>query len=158
MTVETWKDAFGNEQVFRSPTITIPAPKVIVLKEYVSVSNDPKPTRRAFLLRDRYCCQYCGERFAASELTFDHLIPREKGGKTEWTNIVMACEPCNSRKANKMPQSHGRKGKKGTGLRPLKMPYQPTNMELLKAGLEFLPKQIKEDYGSYLYWELPLDP
>lgn len=152
--VETWKDALGNEAVFRSPSTIIPAPKVIVLREYVPVNNDPKPTRRSFLLRDRYCCQYCGKRFSSAELTFDHLIPKSKGGKTNLENVVMACEPCNSKKADKMPNLSGRKL---SGLRPLKMPKKPTNAELLKAGLDFLPDQLKETWGDYLYWTVELD-
>jgi 5-methylcytosine-specific restriction endonuclease McrA len=151
--VETWQDAF-----FRSPSMTIPAPKVVVLNQYATVSSDPKFTRRSLLLRDRYRCQYCGERFSSKELTFDHVIPKDKGGKTEWTNIVMACSPCNARKANKMPDYSGKKGARGNGLRPLKVPVRPTNTELLKVGLEFLPDDIKEDFGSWLYWNVPLDP
>lgn len=156
--VDTWKDAFGNDLVFRSPSTTVPAPKVMVLNQYVSVASVPKFSRRSILLRDRYCCQYCGERFPANELTFDHVIPRDKGGKTTWENIVMACSPCNSRKANKMPEFSGPKGPRGNGLRPLKMPMRPTNAELIRIGLEFLPASIKEDYGSWLYWTVELDP
>jgi 5-methylcytosine-specific restriction endonuclease McrA len=156
--VETWKDAFGEEVLFRSPSTTIPAPKVVVLNEYVCIHNEPKFSRRSILLRDRYCCQYCGKRFQASELTFDHLIPKSRGGKTEWTNIVMACGDCNAKKADQMPDFSGRKGtRKGNGLRPLKMPHRPTNAELLKAGLDFLSDQIREDFGSWLYWSVELD-
>lgn len=153
--VETWKNTFGEEVLFRSPSVVIPAPKVIVLREYACVNSDPKPTRRNFLLRDRFCCQYCGKRFTSHELTFDHLIPRSRGGKTTWDNVVMACEPCNSKKANKMPNLSGRKL---SGLRPLKMPRKPTNHELQKVGMEFLSDQIKEDFGSWLYWSVELDP
>jgi 5-methylcytosine-specific restriction endonuclease McrA len=152
--VETWKDAFGNDVLFHSPSIAMPAPKVIVLRDYVPISNDPKPTRRSFLLRDRFTCQYCGKRFSGSELTFDHLIPRSKGGKTTWENVVMACASCNSKKADRMPNLSGRKL---SGLRPLKMPKKPTNAALLKAGLEFLPDQFKETWGDWLYWSVPLD-
>src|SRR5678815_3369509 len=131
-TVETWKDAYGNDRLCRSPSVTIPAPKVVVLKRYIDISSEPKFSRRSVLLRDRFCCQYCGRKFTHSkDLTFDHVVPRSQGGRTVWSNIVMACEPCNSRKSNKMPQYSGRKGKKGNGLRPLKEPYQPTNAELL---------------------------
>ena len=58
-------------------------------------------------LRDKFRCQYCGERFRMSQLNYDHVIPRSQGGKTVWDNIVMACmgpEGCNSRKANRTPQ------------------------------------------------------
>jgi 5-methylcytosine-specific restriction endonuclease McrA len=156
--VDTWKDAFGNEAVFRSPSITVPAPKVVVLNEYVCVSSEPKFSRRAILLRDRHSCQFCGKKFPANELTFDHLIPRSAGGKTCWDNIVSACTECNARKANKMPEFSGKKGTRGTGLRPLKMPKRPTNAELLASGLESLPDHIREDFGSYLYWNVELEP
>lgn len=154
--VETWKDAFGNDRLFRSPSMSIPVPKVVVLNDYVAVYNDcPKFSRRTILLRDRYRCQYCGDRFPSNELTFDHVIPRTKGGKTEWTNILMACTECNFKKGNKDAQYSA---PKGSGLRPLKKPKQPTNAALLKAGLEFLPDQIKETWGSWLYWDVELEP
>lgn len=155
-TVETWKDAFGNEAVFRSPSTTIAAPKVIVLKDYANVRGVPKFSRRNIILRDRFVCQYCGGRFSTNELTFDHLIPKSAKGKTEWTNIVAACEPCNSAKGDQMPNLSGSKGR--GSWRPLKMPVQPTNAQLMKAGLAFLPEQLKEDFGSWLYWSVELDP
>jgi 5-methylcytosine-specific restriction endonuclease McrA len=52
-------------------------------------------------LRDRFRCQYCGETFSAKDLTFEHVIPRSKGGETSWTNIVAACDPCNVKKDNR---------------------------------------------------------
>lgn len=153
--VDTWKDAYGNDICFRSSSISIPAPKVVVLKEYVYIDSDSRPTRRNIYLRDRFICQYCGDKFPSTQLTFDHLIPRDKGGKTTWTNIVTACGPCNTRKANKMPDWGG---KKGSALRPFKVPKQPSNNELLRLGLEFLPASIRESYGDWLYWNCPLDP
>lgn len=153
--VETWKDAFGKDRVFRSPSMVIPAPKVVVLNDYVCVHNEPKFSRRSILLRDRYRCQYCGKQFPSEELTFDHLIPRSQGGKTVWDNILMACSSCNEKKADRMPQFSA---PKGSGLRPLKEPKRPTNAELLKAGLEFLPNQIKETWGEWLYWNQELEP
>ncbi len=125
-----------------------------MLREYVCVHGHPKFNRKNVLLRDRYCCQYCGKKFKSEELTYDHLIPKSKGGKTEWTNILMACEGCNGKKGNKMPNYSGRKQ---SGLRPLKQPRIPTNAELLKAGLDLLPDQVKQDYLSWLYWNVALD-
>ena len=51
--------------------------------------------------RDNYTCQYCGT--TEQPLTIDHVLPRSKGGKTEWTNVVAACGSCNRRKANRLP-------------------------------------------------------
>ncbi|MCB9555294.1 MAG: HNH endonuclease [Deltaproteobacteria bacterium] len=66
-----------------------------------------KFSRQNVLARDRFRCQYCGERKPIGELTFDHVLPRSRGGRTEWRNIVIACLACNSRKANRTPEEAG---------------------------------------------------
>ncbi len=147
--VEEW------DAVFRSPSREIKVPKVVALNEYAPVNAEPKFCRRSILLRDRYRCQYCGEQFASQDLTFDHVVPRASGGRTEWNNILTACVDCNMRKQDKPANWSGRKGAAGT-LRPLKAPRRPTTMELLRAGLEFLDPSIREDYGEWLYWSAEL--
>lgn len=148
--VEEW------DEVFRSPTREIRVPKVLALREYAPISAEPKFCRRSILLRDRFRCQYCGGAFTTDELTFDHVVPRSAGGKTEWTNILSACVDCNTKKRNTMPNYNGRKGK--GELRPLKLPRRPTTMELLKSGMEFLDPDVKETFGDWLYWSAPLQP
>ncbi len=105
------------------------------------------------MLRDRFRCQYCGEQFPSSDLTFEHVIPRSNGGQTVWDNILSACVECNKRKRNH-PANWS--GKKGGGLRPLKAPRRPTTMELLRAGLEFIDPTIMESFGDWLYWSAEL--
>ena len=146
--VENWPDAF-----YHSPSTTIAIPKVLALKAYAYLSASPKFCRRSILLRDRFSCQYCGGRFPSEELTFDHVVPRSAGGKTTWDNILSACVSCNTMKRNAMPNYSG---KKGSALRPLKQPRQPTSAEMLRAGLEFLDPQIRESFGEFLYWNTPL--
>ncbi len=143
--VEEWPNAF-----FRSTSMTLAVPKVIALRTYAPIHNAPKFCRRSILLRDRYRCQYCGERFESPDLTFDHVIPRSAGGKTEWTNILSCCIPCNKAKRNRLPNYSGRRTH--GDVRPLKAPKQPTTAELLRSGLEFLDPAIKEDFASWLYW------
>lgn len=143
------------DEVFRSPSCEIPIPKVIALRHYAGVFSSPKFCRRSILLRDRYRCQYCGDRFTSEDLTFDHVVPRSAGGKTTWDNILTACIRCNTAKAASLPNYTG---KKGAGMKPLKMPRQPRTAELLRAGLEFLDPQIRDDYGSWLYWSAELKP
>jgi 5-methylcytosine-specific restriction endonuclease McrA len=151
--VENWPDAF-----YRSPSMSIAVPKVVALREYAPVRGEPKCTRINIYLRDRFRCQYCGERFERSELTYDHVIPRAKGGKTVWTNILTACVGCNGRKRDQLPNFSGRKGVAGRdgSLRPLKEPRRPTGAELARAGLELLPDDVIADYGSWLYWHTEL--
>lgn len=141
------------DQVFRSPSREIRVPRVIALNEYVQISAQPKFCRRSILLRDRFRCQYCGERFDSRDLTFDHVVPRAKGGTTTWENILSCCVPCNVAKRDSHANWSGKKG--GSG-RPLKAPRQPSTMELLKAGLEFVDADIKESWGSWLYWSAEL--
>lgn len=149
--VEEWPE------VFRSPSTEIRIPKVLMLKAWAPVHAKPKFCRRSILLRDRFRCQYCGERFAADLLTYDHVTPKAKGGQTVWENIVSACQICNAAKQDTMPKHSGKKGAKGGFLRPLKEPKQPTTAELLRAGMEFLEPEVKEDFGSWLYWNVELE-
>ncbi len=81
----------------------IPVPSVIRLTYVV---RRPRPrirlSRREIFRRDGYTCQYCGR--SSARLTIDHVIPRERGGRTEWTNVVTACPECNQKKGNRTPQ------------------------------------------------------
>ena len=141
--VETWEGAF-----FRSPSMTIAVPKAMMLREYAKVGKNPKFCRVSIYLRDRYRCQYCGVQFERGDLTFDHVVPKERKGKTVWENIVASCIPCNARKANRTTAE--------SGMTPLNWPKAPTTHELLEAGLELLPNDIRDSFGSWLYWSAEL--
>jgi 5-methylcytosine-specific restriction endonuclease McrA len=145
--VEEW------DQMFRSPSIEVHVPKVAALNHYAPISAEPKFCRRSILLRDRFKCQYCGVRFESAELTFDHVVPRAKGGQTTWNNILTACVACNKHKRD---HSANWSGRKGQGIRPLKEPRRPTTMELLRAGLEFIDPVTKETWQDWLYWSSEL--
>ena len=88
------------DTLVRSPSFEMRLPSVVSLKSYVKPSRFPAFTRFNVFLRDRFTCQYCGER---EDLTFDHVIPRSKGGVTSWENVVAACSACNLRKADMLP-------------------------------------------------------
>ena len=89
--------------VLRTPSHVIPLPSVIRL---VYLIRRPRPqrklTRRELFLRDRYRCQYCGRE--SKDLTVDHVMPRQRGGKHIWENLVSACKQCNHRKAARTPE------------------------------------------------------
>ncbi len=95
----------ASDAVMRSANLQLPVPVVIRLLNYVRVPHNlPLPlSRRALLLRDNFTCQYCGIQPGRENLTIDHVIPRSRGGRTEWENVVAACAPCNRRKGNKTP-------------------------------------------------------
>jgi 5-methylcytosine-specific restriction endonuclease McrA len=85
----------------RTPSEVFQRPSVIRL---VYLIKRPRPkarlTRREIFLRDNFTCQYCGLR--GKDLTLDHVIPRHRGGKHTWDNLVSACRTCNHRKGGKM--------------------------------------------------------
>jgi 5-methylcytosine-specific restriction endonuclease McrA len=89
------------DQTVRSPSAEIQLPSVVSLKHYIQPTRHPAFTRFNVFLRDRFACQYC---HARDDLTFDHVIPRSKGGQTTWENVVAACSPCNLRKGDKLPK------------------------------------------------------
>ena len=79
-------------------------PKILLLKHYDRLPlKEMKFTRENLFGRDNYTCQYCGKSYTPRELNLDHVIPRERGGKTTWENIVTSCLRCNTRKANRFP-------------------------------------------------------
>ena len=78
------------DQVLRSVNSEMRIPRVIALKNYAPIHATPKFCRKSVLLRDKFRCQYCGEKFAQADLTYDHVIPRSKGGKTEYENNNLA--------------------------------------------------------------------
>jgi 5-methylcytosine-specific restriction endonuclease McrA len=133
----------------RSPNHEIRLPSVIVLKQYVPVARRPAFTRFNVFLRDHFTCQYCGTSLPAEHLTFDHVVPRVRGGRTEWCNVVAACEPCNLRKGHRMP--------KESGLFPLREPLQPTSFELQHNGRSFPPNYLHESWRDFLYWDTELE-
>jgi 5-methylcytosine-specific restriction endonuclease McrA len=138
------------ERSVRSPSQEIRLPSVIALKEYVPIARRPAFTRFNVFLRDRFSCQYCGSWFSAEHLTFDHVIPRVRGGRTQWTNVVTACEPCNLRKGHRLP--------KESGLCLRRMPYEPSTYELQENGRAFPPNFLHESWRDFLYWDTELDP
>lgn len=90
-----------------SENTTLSRPMVIRLVSYVRIprhGDRRKITRRAVFARDDWTCQYCGSR---ANLTVDHVVPRSKGGSSDWENIVASCAPCNRRKGNSLLNNSG---------------------------------------------------
>jgi 5-methylcytosine-specific restriction endonuclease McrA len=87
-----------------TPRFWILVPRVIRLVTYDKVPRrEVKFSRRNILARDENRCQYCGKRLPTSQLSLDHVTPKSRGGKSTWTNVVAACNPCNTRKGGRMP-------------------------------------------------------
>ena len=135
------------DRTVRSPAFTMKLPSVVSLKNYVQPAKYPAFTRFNVFLRDRFTCQYCG---CKEDLTFDHVIPRSRGGRTTWENVATACSPCNLRK--------GGRSLRESGMRLAYQPYMPTVHQLQDNGRTFPPNYLHESWNDYLYWDSELEP
>ncbi|MEM6481637.1 MAG: HNH endonuclease [Pseudomonadota bacterium] len=155
----TWQDAIKAVYLDRvqivaeyddcvhSPSVSIKIPSVIVLKEYVKPQKRVAFTRFNLFLRDGFSCQYCG---ATGDLTFDHVVPRSRGGTTTWENVVAACGRCNLKK--------GARSLRQSGLSLRRPPRAPGAEELRNLGRKFPPNHLHESWVDFLYWDAELEP
>jgi len=135
------------EAAVRSPSFAMKLPSVVSLKTFVRPSRFPAFTRFNVFLRDRFKCQYCG---SGEDLTFDHVVPRSKGGHTTWENVCAACSPCNLRKGSKLPAE--------ADMWPTQRPFMPTIEDLHRNGRKFPPNFLHESWMDFLYWDTELEP
>jgi 5-methylcytosine-specific restriction endonuclease McrA len=137
------------DTTIRSPSFEMKLPSVIALKDYVHTSRRPAFTRFNVFLRDAFSCQYCGDQFPTHELTFDHVIPRSRGGRTSWDNVVTACSCCNLRKGSHLPRE--------IRMFPLEPAQEPSTHFLQERGRRFPPNFLHESWRDFLYWDSELD-
>jgi 5-methylcytosine-specific restriction endonuclease McrA len=130
------------EEEARSPSITIRFPCVARLsKTLISERKDIKFSRSNIYARDGYKCSYCGQKKQPHELNYDHVIPRSKGGKTNWENIVSSCIACNLKK--------GDKTLKQAGMALLRKPVKPKSLPMSASPIA-LPREVPELWLPYL--------
>lgn len=112
-TLHDW-ESWGNlvvdegELVVRSSYRSYLVPEIIVVSRYSRVpQNQLKFNRSNLFKRDKYTCQYCGKRKPIIDLSTDHIMPKSRGGKTNWDNCCVSCYACNQRKRNRTPEEAG---------------------------------------------------
>ncbi|MGF1467477.1 MAG: HNH endonuclease [Sandaracinaceae bacterium] len=108
----------NGEEVIGTPRGATGVPRVLLLTDYGRVPRVPlRLSRRHLYMRDEYTCQYCGEQPGVKELNLDHVVPRSRGGRSSWENLVTSCRPCNLKKGWETPEE--------AGMRLLKRPVRP---------------------------------
>jgi 5-methylcytosine-specific restriction endonuclease McrA len=96
------------DEEIRSPSTSIRCPAVARLRGKAKHrQRTVKFSRINVYLRDGFACAYCAKKLPLHELTYDHVVPRARGGRTSWENIVTACFACNSKKADRTPDEAG---------------------------------------------------
>ena len=134
------------DKIIRSPSLNMRLPSVIALKSFIRPQSNPNFTRFNVFLRDKFACQYCG---SSNELTFDHLLPRSKGGTTNWDNVVTACSNCNVKKGGRLL--------KNSEMTLNQKPFEPSTEDLHKNGKNFPPNFLHKSWMDYLYWDVELE-
>jgi 5-methylcytosine-specific restriction endonuclease McrA len=112
------------QQMLRSTSHAMAVPLVIRLVHYVRLPHRKVPaTRTAVMLRDAFTCQYCGESPGRHLLTVDHVVPRSRGGRHDWENLVTACTRCNQRKGSLTPDE--------SSMQLIRKPFEPSYVALV---------------------------
>ncbi|MDH5399094.1 MAG: HNH endonuclease [Cyclobacteriaceae bacterium] len=111
-------------------------PAVVRLQRYINMPfKHVALTRVNVFKRDGFQCQYCGTK---KDLSIDHVLPRARGGKTTWKNLVAACKRCNASKGDRMPAE--------ADMRLAQQPYKPSYLLFLRE----MSGDICEEWMPYL--------
>ena len=133
----------------RSVTFKIRMPAVVRLLRFIRRKRPQVSfSRKNLFARDDNSCQYCGAKREPGELTYDHVVPRSLGGKTDWSNIVTSCIDCNRRKGGRTPEQ--------AGMRLRRHPRRPERIPgvlTITIGLSSAP----DAWRDFLYWNIQLD-
>ena len=136
------------EPFLQAVTFRMRVPEVMTLVRY----DRPRETavtfsRRNIFKRDHATCQYCGSKPGSAELTIDHVVPRAQGGTSRWDNCVLACVPCNARKANRTPDQ--------AGMKLLRKPFRPAWKPLYTGHGVRIASWSR--FVSEAYWNVTLE-
>lgn len=150
---ESWRElssVMDTVKKITTPTFELAVPEVIMLTEFNRFPpRQLKFSRRNIYLRDDHRCQYCGKVPKKEELTIDHVLPRSKGGKTTWENVVLACIRCNMKKGSKLVHE--------AGLKLLNHPVKPHWLGCSQFGGKVASGSLWQKFVDSAYWNAQLD-
>ncbi len=141
--------AMETEDIVQTIRFRIPVPRVILLLFFDRLpAKEVKFTRQNVFERDKNICQYCGRKFDRKDLNLDHVVPRQQGGLTTWTNIVCSCIDCNRRKANRTPeQAH---------MHLIRKPKKPRWRPFLEVQFHKSAHHSWRHFLDFAYWNVEL--
>ncbi len=127
----------------------IAVPRIVRLLFFERLPRQPvKFNRRNIFARDRNRCQYCGKKFPTSELSLDHIFPRSRGGRADWTNIVCCCVKCNVRKGGRTPDE--------ANMKLIAEPVKPKRSPVLTLRLASEKYASWKQFLDTAYWNVEL--
>lgn len=125
-------------------------PSVVANVDYINLNRPAAKTRWNLMLAYEFKCAYCDTRHRVEDLTYDHVIPKSRGGRSDWSNLVPACHKCNMHKSNRTPQE--------AHMPLLHKPRHPTYAKLNALGIKYMKERtnIHKTWLDYLYWGIHL--
>ena len=125
--------------VIRSQSFSMSLPSVIRVNRYIRFFRSEVLLNRTNILkRDNFTCQYCSRK--SNSMTIDHIMPKNKGGKDSWSNLVAACSKCNTKKGNDLLET--------MQMKLLKKPKKPNYLFYFK---QYINKDVQDSWKEYLY-------
>ena len=147
-----WRDLSDQQphpESIHTVSFKVRVPRVILLLMFDRLpKKEVKFTRHNIFERDRNTCQYCGIVFDRKDLNLDHVVPRDRGGPTNWENIVCSCVPCNTRKSNRTPAE--------AGIRLIRKPKRPKWRPFVQVNLQFSGHDSWKHFLDVAYWNVEL--
>ncbi len=131
------------DSFIRSATIVLKVPAVVrLINAFRRVKKPVKFSRINIYARDGYKCQYCGKKEKIADLTYDHVLPKSRGGKTKWNNIVTCCYDCNSKKRDRTPREA-----------KMRLRSKPTQPKWIPAiAIRVSRASVPDAWNPFLYW------
>jgi 5-methylcytosine-specific restriction endonuclease McrA len=154
----SWREVSEARALFKEPDddfirtvqFEIQVPRIIRLLTYDRFPRQKvKFNRKNLFARDGNRCQYCGKKFPTTELSLDHLVPRSRGGRATWDNIVCACLRCNVRKGGRTPRE--------AGMRLIREPVEPKTSPVLSLKLSHRKYRSWKAFLDNAYWSVELE-
>lgn len=148
---ESWKEAStaARERCIATVNFRIRIPEVILLGWYNHIpKREVVLNRKNIFERDGNTCQYCGKRARREDLTLDHVLPRSRGGKNTWENLVLACVGCNKRKRNRTTIE--------AGMKLMRQPVKPRTIPGIGLQITALKRVSWQRFLNRAYWETEL--
>jgi 5-methylcytosine-specific restriction endonuclease McrA len=154
----SWREVSEARALFKEPDddfirtvqFEIQVPRIIRLLTYERIPRQKvKFNRKNLFARDGNRCQYCGKKFPTTELSLDHLVPRSRGGRATWDNIVCACLRCNVRKGGRTPRE--------AGMRLIREPVEPKTSPVLSLKLSHRKYRSWKAFLDNAYWSVELE-
>ena len=145
-----FSQAQANEaEVVRTISMRIRIPRIILLLFFDRLPvKEVKFTRHNVFARDRNTCQYCGQHFDRKDLNIDHVVPRQRGGLTTWTNVVCSCVECNRRKGSRSPEE--------SGMRLIRKPKKPRWRPFVEVQFTITADHSWRHFLDLAYWNVEL--